>query len=264
MALMHHTVASGDHAAIHELWDTLEEYKEDPSMKLNALVRICKYHLAGDDAPPLKVDPEAKDALIENIDPPKSTSSDSNPAPTAPVTAPTPDKIVVYAAFPSQNMYIQRVLELYGIKSLLFSGIQSVTERAASLEKFKRSKRKGPRVLIVSNVGLYGLNVACANIMVVVVSHSAVCDSPAGTEPLFTYFVAQDTLWSAQEDRQLIGHVWRFPQQKQVHVYRIVAEGTSDVFLNNISFSKGAMHDAFMQSSDATRKFTDLTVLPFF
>ena len=64
-----------------------------------------------------------------------------------------------------------------------------------------------------------------------------------------------------QQDRQLIGRVWRYPQRKRVHVYRLVAEGTSDVFLNNISFSKGAMHDAFMQSSAATRKFTYFTLL---
>ena len=39
-------------------------------------------------------------------------------------------------------------------------------------------------------------------------------------------------------------------------MYRLVADGTSDVFLNNISFSKGAMHDAFTNLSEATRKFT--------
>ena len=66
----------------------------------------------------------------------------------------------------------------------------------------------------------------------------------------------QDTLWSAQEDRRLIGCIWRYPQRKQVHVYRLVADGMSDVFLNRISFSGGAMHDAFMNSSEATRKST--------
>ena len=173
MALMHHTVASGERAVIHELWDTVEEYEADSSMKLNALVRLCRHHLAGDNACPLKVDPDTKNRLVANLDLMEWSSSDTDSSDSdasAPVSASHLDKIVVYAAFPSQNTYIQCVLELYGIKSLLFTGLQSVTERAASLEQFKRGKQNDPRVLIVSNVGLYGLNVACANIMIVVVS----------------------------------------------------------------------------------------------
>lgn len=64
----------------------------------------------------------------------------------------------------------------------------------------------------------------------------------------------KDTLWSAQEDGQLIGRIWRQPQPKQVHVYRLIAQGTSDVFLNNISFDKSIMHQTFMGVSPAIRK----------
>ncbi|KAH7919759.1 hypothetical protein BV22DRAFT_1050844 [Leucogyrophana mollusca] len=60
--------------------------------------------------------------------------------------------------------------------------------------------------------------------------------------------VLVDTLWSAQEDAQLKGCVWRQPQKKKVRVYWLIADKTPDVFLNNISFDKGAMLAAFVGS----------------
>lgn len=45
-----------------------------------------------------------------------------------------------------------------------------MNKRNAVLGAFKSSTRKrGPRVLILSGVGMVGLNLACANIMVVMV-----------------------------------------------------------------------------------------------
>lgn len=138
-------------------------------MKLNALVCICKHHLAGNVAPLLKVNLEAKDDLIKNLD------LSAHEFELASISLPlTLDKIVVYTIFLSQDIYIQCVLELYRIKSLLFMGLQLVMERAASLKMFKWSKCNGPYVLIISNVSLYRLNVMCANIIVVVVSDLAV------------------------------------------------------------------------------------------
>ena len=44
--------------------------------------------------------------------------------------------------------------------------------RLESLSAFRTStKNSGPRVLILSNVGVVGLNLACANIMVILVGH---------------------------------------------------------------------------------------------
>ena len=247
MALMHHVVGMGK--APDMLWETKDGYEEDPSMKLSSLVSICLQHLKADNRLPLMVDPETRNGLIENGEEyPFPSISDLSPAHRSAVS--DPDKIVVYACFPSQSIYIQHVLNLYGVKSLFYNGTQTMAERAASLEAFRRSGRDGPRILILSGVGIYGLNVACANILVIVVRPLAVF------RQLWLITFPQDTLWSAQDDRQLIGRIWRYPQQKQVHVYRLVADGTSDVFLNRISFSKGAMHDAFTNSLEATCKST--------
>lgn len=54
-------------------------------------------------------------------------------------------------------------------------------------------------------------------------------------------------------ENQLRGRVDRPPQQKTVHVYHIIAADTQDVFLNNNSFSKGAVQDAFTRSTPNIR-----------
>jgi len=66
----------------------------------------------------------------------------------------------------------------------------------------------------------------------------------------------QDTTWSALDDEQLRGRIFRYPQQKQVHIYRFIALGTPDVFLNNISFDKGQLHSAFVGCDPEIREST--------
>jgi hypothetical protein len=53
----------------------------------------------------------------------------------------------------------------------------------------------------------------------------------------------------------LRGRIYRHPQAKEVHVYRAIALKTADVFLNNISFSKGAMHEAFVGADQEFSEF---------
>ena len=52
-------------------------------------------------------------------------------------------------------------------------GSMSIKQRQAALNSFRKSTRNhGDRVLILSAVGLVGLNLACANIMIIVVRDS--------------------------------------------------------------------------------------------
>jgi SNF2 family DNA or RNA helicase len=51
-------------------------------------------------------------------------------------------------------------------------------------------------------------------------------------------------------EQQLIGRVWRYPQPKTVHVYRLIGANSPDIFLNNISFSKGFIQDTFSNIGD--------------
>jgi SNF2 family DNA or RNA helicase len=143
-----------------------------------------------------------------------------------------------------------QVLTIHGVDCIEVNGTMSPTQRNEAIGKFKTSDRKGPRVLILSQVGMTGLNLPVANILIMIV-----CSICYPTNKTQLQINAQDTLWSAQDDRQLIGRLWRHPQHKIVHVYRLIADKTSDVFLNNISFDKAQMHDAFTGSTPAMREW---------
>ncbi|KAG2045912.1 hypothetical protein BDR06DRAFT_900013 [Suillus hirtellus] len=132
-----------------------------------------------------------------------------------------PDRIVVYSAFPSSNRAILDIMDLHNILAVELNGKTPMNRRGAIIGAFRTSTREsGPRVLILSGVGM-------------------------------------DTLWSEQDDRQLRGRIYRHPQTKPVHIYRAIALRTADVFLNNISFSKGAMHEAFTGADQ------EISKLPF-
>jgi superfamily II DNA or RNA helicase len=64
------------------------------------------------------------------------------------------------------------VLALYGIKSLQISGKMAAAARTQVMEAFKNSDKDGPRVLVVSGVGLEGLNIPWANVGIMVVRTS--------------------------------------------------------------------------------------------
>lgn len=81
-----------------------------------------------------------------------------------------PDKIVVYCAFPSSNDIVIQALNLHNISCLPFSGKMSPLERQDIINTFKRGGPGDPRVLLLSPCGLVGLNLPCANFLVIVVS----------------------------------------------------------------------------------------------
>jgi superfamily II DNA/RNA helicase len=61
------------------------------------------------------------------------------------------------------------VLKANGIKTLSIHGGLSQAVRSKRLEEFKSSGREGVRVLLISNVGAVGLNIAFANILIILV-----------------------------------------------------------------------------------------------
>jgi hypothetical protein len=82
-----------------------------------------------------------------------------------------PDKGILYCAFPRSNPVIQRALEINKIKYLELNGSMGVNHRDEVIKEFNRPD--GARWLILSAVGSTGLNLARANLMVLVVCQSA-------------------------------------------------------------------------------------------
>ncbi|KAH7919437.1 hypothetical protein BV22DRAFT_1023013 [Leucogyrophana mollusca] len=179
--------------------------------KLDALVRILQYHLEADGRQPLKVHINGRNVTPDPDHPPQAVPAIPADPEQQPDNAPAPpDKIVVYSVFPSSNKIICDIFKLFGIQYLELNGQTPMAKRQDVINQFRDADRDGPRVLILSGIG---------------------------------------SVWSAQEDAQLKGRVWRQPQKKKVRVYRLIADKTPDVFLNNISFDKGAMLAAFVGSS---------------
>ena len=151
----------------------MEEWDKDPSRKLDVLAEILKWHLAKDGQPPLKV---VKDKLKPSKTP-HSTSAAEGAA---------PDKAIVYDEFPGSFVQMaqvgslpdspscchsphHQVLKLHGIEVLELHGDIPAPQRSNIIQKFKTSTRDGPRVLLMSNVGLLGHNFPFANVLVKVV-----------------------------------------------------------------------------------------------
>ncbi|KAH9011667.1 P-loop containing nucleoside triphosphate hydrolase protein [Lactarius pseudohatsudake] len=224
------------------LLNTYEGYRTIPSCKLNTLVEIVHHHLSVDNAP--GIEPSRHCPPEAFLTPPVTPASSPPGSPVlgsqegiAPEhggvsrTASMPDKIIVYCYFLTSFKLIQMVFDHHKIDVLTIDGKMKQRERISTLEKFKNSGRNGPRVLLISNVGSLGLNIAFANILIIM-----------------------DVLWSVMSDQQLIGRVWRHPQRKKVHVYRLIGGRSPDVLLNNLSFSKGFIQEAFMNIGGSLRK----------
>ncbi|KAH9019860.1 P-loop containing nucleoside triphosphate hydrolase protein [Lactarius pseudohatsudake] len=223
-----------------DLPNTYEGYRAVPSCKLNSLVEILCHHLSIDNAPGIK---PSRQRLQEAFLIPHSSWAPSPPG--SPLPKPQegegshaisiPDKIIVYTSFVTSFDLIQMVLKHHNIDVLTIDGKMSQQERKSTLEKFKNSGRDGPRVLLISNIGSIGHNIAFANILIIM-----------------------DVLWSVISDQQLIERVWRHPQRKKVHVYRLIGGRSPDVLLNNLLFSKGFIQEAFMNIGGSLRALTSL------
>ncbi len=73
----------------------------------------------------------------------------------------------------------RQVLRFFGIKYVEINGSKPASVRSKVLDEFRNSTRDGPRVCLLSNVGLTGLNIPQANIVIGLVSDTS--REPAGS-----------------------------------------------------------------------------------
>ncbi|KAF9222839.1 hypothetical protein BS17DRAFT_818147 [Gyrodon lividus] len=143
--------------------ESLDHWKQSMwSTKLDMLTKIVTYHLKKDAALPLKV---LKDGI---------TIAPVDTQGTYPYSGKESDHIVIFSAFPSSNA--------------------AIIDRKTILNEFRALTRDaGACVLILSSVGTVGLNLACANIMVIA---------------------------SALDDKQLRGRIYWYPQPKHWNLHK--------------------------------------------
>lgn len=170
--------------------ETLQEYLQVPSAKIDAIIAIIQHHQLGPDRAPLNA--VAREPLAsppntftpttwqEVVDAPTSGSSLTEMTPSM-----IPDKIVLFIAFPEHNEYIKavrvflflvratdddvcQIFRFHNIETMEVHGAKSRKSRSETLKAFRESTR--PSVLIVSSVGTTGLNLDCACILIVAVN----------------------------------------------------------------------------------------------
>ncbi|KAI6164480.1 hypothetical protein EDD17DRAFT_1754998 [Pisolithus thermaeus] len=163
-------------------------------IKLDVLVKIIQHHLEKDGQCPLTTNEDGQNLI------------------------PWPDT--------HANIMHGQILGPYSIQAVKLNGSLTMKMQQSMINAFRKSTHtSGPQVLILSNVGVVGLNLACMNIMIRV-----------------------DATLSALDDEQLKGQIFHYPQQKQVHFYQLITLHTPNVFLNNMSFDKGQLHNAFISA----------------
>lgn len=139
-----------------ELWES--QYR---SVKLSAVIDIIRYHLAQDNQPVLRV--EASDRAQLQLGPDPTFTP-----PKLPHSSLGPDKIVIFSAFTKNVPRIREVLLLHNIAFSTYNGSMNAMQRKDTIKDFRTAN--GPRVLLMSKVGSQGLNLDCANILIVLVS----------------------------------------------------------------------------------------------
>ncbi len=134
----------------------MDEWAKRPGTKLLALMRLLQHLLSDDAAKP----PVVNDGAI--------------------VYPPLPDgqatsqqrKILVYYEYPMSTATVQSVMMLYGVTPFIINGDMRTKDRDEAVQEFIHTKDPARRVLLFSSVGAAGLNLACADTVILFVSKS--------------------------------------------------------------------------------------------
>ncbi|RXW12331.1 hypothetical protein EST38_g13525, partial [Candolleomyces aberdarensis] len=160
----------------------------------------------------------------------------------APVLSPAPTtlrftrdiKIVIYQEFPLYTLLAINIFKLYDIPVLSICGRDSFEQRAKIVQRFNKDPKC--RVLIFSKVGSTGLNLTRAS---------------------FILFLDQP--WSAQDERQITGRVWRQRQRRPVTAIHLLAAETADITLSSLAQGKKEMLDAFLTTDTSKALLSVMT-----
>ncbi|TEB14172.1 hypothetical protein FA13DRAFT_1879956, partial [Coprinellus micaceus] len=203
-------------------FSSLDHWEQYKSTKIDVCCRLVAHLLQRDDAPLV---------VFENgapVFPPMPPVDPKNP--------PTHvKKIVIFQEFPSFRPLLQNILSLYGVFSVHIDGRMAYEKRSDTIKRFKKDPEC--RVLLFSRVGNVGLNLTCANTVIFL-------DQP----------------WSAQDEVQIRGRVHRQGQKLPCTSYQLLALGTADVKVSDISDSKSIMLDAFFSRETSRSKSTRIAL----
>ena len=126
-------------------------------------------------------------------------------------------RVLVFSQFTGYLKSIARALSEKGIDHLYLDG--STRNRAEVIEAFRAGA--APVFLISLKAGGFGLNLTEAN-----------------------HVFIMDPWWNPAAEQQAVDRIHRIGQEREVHVYRLVAEGTIEEKVMQLKASKAALFDA--------------------
>ena len=169
-----------------EDWSTEKRYSDNPSTKIDAIMVIILYHLDAPARPPLHVVGKEGEpnTLMPNAQYLAGGDDEANTDGVTDTVPNTPDLIVLYLAFPKNNWIVKKAsaqrtqlvyaganskqaLEEENIEYAELTGSKTPQSRTAALARFRDDPKCN--VLILSGVGMVGLNIAFANILIIAV-----------------------------------------------------------------------------------------------
>ncbi|KAL5476645.1 hypothetical protein ACEPAI_2831 [Sanghuangporus weigelae] len=143
-------------------------------------------------------------------------------------------KIIIYAEYVLTLPYLVRGLELSGVQCIAAAGSKVHCNHRAWTQMDAISAFKDPeknyRVLIMTSVGNAGLNL-----------HEA------------RFMIFADMVWSGQTEAQVIGRMYRQPNEQLCRVYFPIVQETTDEFLTRTGKSKIYLLDVFYKERDTDR-----------
>ncbi|EUC56409.1 helicase carboxy-terminal domain protein, partial [Rhizoctonia solani AG-3 Rhs1AP] len=201
--LVHHRLAersgteSKEEETNNQFFEDLEDYRADPSAKIDRVLRLCEHHLGPQNANtgPLNWNEKGEEVPGPQLNEEKVPEEDLRKR-----------KMVIYCHLSHSCDLFEQVLKLHGIVAVQVNGTMGMNQRDRAVQSF--NSEDGPDVMLLSNVGATGLNLQRGTIVVFV-------DHP----------------WSDSDIRQIIVYLLRRGQKRQVIVYRLIARGTPDEYL---------------------------------
>jgi Helicase conserved C-terminal domain len=152
-------------------FDTLEQWEEKKSTKVDTCARLCRHLLTRDDAPEIVVvDGEVHFPPFPSLQPAESPQTTNKLIISMELTCLGPLLRNVSPHFNHSfalSLTALQVLDLYGIKNVYINGQLSYQQRAKVIAQFLL--HPDCRVLIISSVGSIGLNLTNACIVIYVV-----------------------------------------------------------------------------------------------
>lgn len=142
-----------------------------------------------------------------------------------------------------------QALTVNNIATTVLNGRMNAKKRAAAVEIFKTDD--DAEVLLMSSVGMVGLNLTCADVVIAYVSLLPPPDGPRANDST----VPQDLPWSQIDMQQLWGRVHRYGQRKPTWAFRMIAMATFDEWMHAGGAGKVDLAEDFLSRPENKSTF---------